>query len=47
VSTTIWKELAQKIRACFDDVSVRDLCLRGESIGLHRGDAQPRHMYFI
>src|SRR5256885_1156782 len=31
VAATIWNELAQKIGACFDDVSVRDLCLRGEA----------------
>jgi len=27
-------------------VSIRDLCQRGEALGIHRGDAQP-HMYFI
>lgn len=47
VSASIWKELAQKIGACFDDVTVRDLCRRGEALGLHRGDIQPPHMYFI
>ncbi len=46
IHSTIWKEIATKIDACFDDVSVSDLCRRGESLGLHRGDPQ-RHMYFI
>ena len=47
VAVTLWKELAQKVGACFDDVTVRDLCHKGEALGLHRGDDQPRHMYFI
>jgi len=46
VSESIWKELAQKIGACFDGVTLRDLCQRGESLGIHRGDGAP-HMYFI
>ena len=47
VAATVWNELARKIGACFDDVTVRDLCQRGEALGIHRGDHQPRHMYFI
>jgi Rrf2 family protein len=43
---TIWKELAEQIGACFDRLTVRDLCARGEKLGLPRGDAQP-YMYFI
>ncbi|HZS40736.1 MAG TPA: Rrf2 family transcriptional regulator [Polyangia bacterium] len=46
VPASIWKELAQKIRACFDGVTIKDLCQRGEALGIHRGDGQP-HMYFI
>jgi Rrf2 family protein len=42
----IWSELGQKISEAFDAVSIRDLCLRGEALGLARGAAQP-HMYFI
>ncbi len=42
----IWGELAQKIAGVFDGVSIKDLCARGEALGLHRGDARP-HMYFI
>src|SRR5262249_54863373 len=46
VPASIWKELALKIRACFDGVTIKDLCQRGEALGIHRGDGQP-HMYFI
>jgi Rrf2 family transcriptional regulator, iron-sulfur cluster assembly transcription factor len=43
---SIWKELAEKIGACFDGVTIRDLCQRGEALGIHRGEGSP-HMYFI
>lgn len=46
VAASVWKELGQQVRACFDAVTVRDLCLRGESLGLHKGDPRS-HMYFI
>jgi len=46
VPASIWKELAQKIGACFDGVTIRDLCQRGEALGINRGEQQP-HMYFI
>ncbi len=46
VPASIWKELAEKVGACFDGITIRDLCARGEALGIHRGDAQP-HMYFI
>jgi Rrf2 family protein len=46
VPATIWKELAQKIGAAFDSVTIQDLCLRGESLGIHRGEPS-RNMYFI
>lgn len=42
---TIWRDLADKVTACFDGITVRDLCARGEALGLHRGD--PQNMYFI
>jgi Rrf2 family protein len=43
---SIWSELGQKIGAVFDGVTIKDLCARGEALGIHRGDGQP-HMYFI
>ena len=46
VAASIWKDLATRVTACFDEVSIRDLCRKGEAIGLHHGDPQ-RHMYFI
>ena len=46
VPATLWKELAHKVSACFDGVTVRELCKRGEAAGLHRGDPHG-HMYFI
>ncbi len=46
VPATIWKELAEKVGACFDGVTIKDLCQRGEALGLHRGEPEP-HMYFI
>jgi Rrf2 family protein len=46
VPADIWRELAAKVAGVFDSVTIRDLCQRGEQLGIHRGDAQP-HMYFI
>jgi Rrf2 family protein len=46
VTATIWRELAEKIGAAFDGVTIRDLCQRGEELGIHRGESQP-NMYFI
>lgn len=46
VPADIWRELAQKISGVFDSVTIRDLCQRGEALGINRGDGQP-HMYFI
>lgn len=46
VAATIWKEIAQRVSACFDEVNIRQLCARAERLGIHRGDAA-RDMYFI
>ena len=46
VPADIWREFASKVSGVFDAVTIRDLCQRGEALGIHRGDAQP-HMYFI
>ena len=46
VPADIWRELATKISGVFDSVTIRDLCQRGEALGILRGDGQP-HMYFI
>jgi Rrf2 family protein len=47
VSATIWKELAEKIGACFDAVTIEELCRRGEALGIPRGGAGAPPMYFI
>jgi Rrf2 family transcriptional regulator, iron-sulfur cluster assembly transcription factor len=46
VTASIWRELALKVGACFDGVTIRDLCQRGEALGINRGEPKP-HMYFI
>src|SRR5438552_14882872 len=46
VTGSIWKELSDKIATCFDAITIRDLCVRGEASGLARGDSTP-NMYFI
>jgi Rrf2 family transcriptional regulator, iron-sulfur cluster assembly transcription factor len=46
VPADIWRELAQRVSGVFDSVTIRDLCARGEAVGIPRGEGQP-HMYFI
>jgi Rrf2 family protein len=46
VAASIWRELSEKIGAAFDEVTIQDLCRRGEALGINRGEGQP-HMYFI
>jgi Rrf2 family iron-sulfur cluster assembly transcriptional regulator len=46
VPADIWRELAQKVSGVFDSVTIRDLCSRGEALGINRGDGTT-HMYFI
>jgi DNA-binding IscR family transcriptional regulator len=46
VPGSIWRELAEKVRACFDGVNLKDLCQRGVDLGIPRGQTEP-HMYFI
>src|SRR6478752_4977851 len=38
VPADIWRELAQKVSGVFDSVTIRDLCSRGEALGINRGD---------
>jgi Rrf2 family transcriptional regulator, iron-sulfur cluster assembly transcription factor len=45
VPASIWRELAERVSACFDAVSIADLCARGQALGLARGGQPP--MYFI
>lgn len=47
VPADIWRELASKVSNVFDSVTIRDLCQRGEALGIHRGEDSQPHMYFI
>jgi Rrf2 family protein len=47
VPADIWRELASKVSGVFDSVTIRDLCQRGEALGIHRGENSQPHMYFI
>ena len=47
VPADIWRELASKVSSVFDSVTIRDLCQRGEALGINRGEAMQPHMYFI
>ena len=46
VPAVVWREVAARVDACFDGVTLAELCRRGEALGLHRGDPAP-NMYFI
>jgi Rrf2 family protein len=36
--------LGQEVEKCFDDVTLRDLCARGEELGLKHGSGSPRYV---
>jgi Rrf2 family protein len=46
VTHDLFVELSQKIEACFDAVSIEDLCERGEEAGLRRAPPK-RYVYSI
>lgn len=37
VTEEVWGELAERLEACFDEVSVAEMCERGEALGYRRG----------
>jgi len=43
---TVFRELSAHVEACFDAVTVADVCTRAEELGLHRPGAQ-RYVYVI
>jgi len=45
VPGSIWRELGQKVSACFDAVTIADVCKRGDDLGILRSGVAP--MYFI
>jgi Rrf2 family protein len=46
VTEEAFERLSEEIEACFDSITVEDLCERGEALGVHR-EAPRRYVYSI
>ena len=46
VSESIFRDLSRRVEACFDAVTIADICERAEELGLRRPGTQ-RHVYAI
>jgi Rrf2 family protein len=46
VTETIFRDLSESVEACFDGITIADICTRAEELGLKRPGAQ-RHVYVI
>lgn len=46
VSDAIFKEISSRVEACFDAVTIADMCARAEALGLQRPGTQ-RYVYVI
>ena len=46
VTDAVFRELSRRIEGCFDDVTIADMCRRGEDLGL-RKRTRDRHAYVI
>src|SRR5688572_21496016 len=46
VTESIFRDLSSRVEACFDAVTIADVCERAEQLGLRRPGAQ-RHVYVI
>lgn len=46
VSEAVFRDLSSKVEACFDAVSIADICARADQLGLERPGAQ-RYVYVI
>lgn len=46
VTESVFRDLSQRVEACFDAVTVADICARAEELGLKRPGAQ-RYVYVI
>jgi Rrf2 family protein len=46
VSEAVFRDLSSKVEACFDGVSIADICARADQLGLERPGAQ-RYVYVI
>ncbi|MFO0572122.1 MAG: Rrf2 family transcriptional regulator [Polyangiaceae bacterium] len=47
VTDAVFKDLSARIEACFDEVSVADLCEKAVALGIHRPQARERYVYVI
>jgi Rrf2 family protein len=46
VTEVVFRELSSSIERCFDDITIADICRRGEELGLRRR-ARDRQVYVI
>jgi Rrf2 family protein len=46
VTESVFRELSRRIEGCFDEVTIADMCRRGDDLGLRRV-AQERYDYVI
>lgn len=46
VTEAVFRDLSARVEACFDGVSIADVCTRAEQLGLRRPSAQ-RYVYVI
>ena len=46
MTDAVFRELSRRIEGCFDDVTIADMCRRGEDLGL-RKRTRDRHAYVI
>jgi Rrf2 family protein len=45
VTDTVFRELSRRIEGCFDDVTIADMCRRGDELGLRK--VRERYVYVI
>jgi Rrf2 family iron-sulfur cluster assembly transcriptional regulator len=45
VADSVFRELSRRIEGCFDDVTIADMCRRGDELGLRR--TRERNVYVI
>ena len=46
VTESVFRDLSARVEACFDSVTIADVCARAEALGLHRPGSH-RHVYVI
>lgn len=46
VTETVFRELSRRIEGCFDDVTIADMCRRGDELGLRKKSPE-RYVYVI